>query len=373
MSPFRAKGERIYKVYVPTQAGGLKIRTTETSHRGTADAIGRMVEALGPRGTRDWELLGAVTMTPARLSLGTLYDYYRSNTLAALRAQLNDVDLQPTVERWRTWLEDRVKPETRERYRTHLATLHQDKVWLRSTLTTEAIEQWLSGRAVSGPTKRKYFAAISSFVSYALSVKALRENPLLELSAPPANHPRTDFLELVDVLRVVEASAEPYRSLFALLYGTAIDLSVALTLERRHVDSTSREIRAAGTKTYNRDRICLVAEWAWPYVERLCRGKLPAARLFEGISRWTASDVHRDTLVALGLRAKGADVDGLRLHDARHHWAVRMIRAGTPIEVVSRQLGHKDGTLALKVYGRFVPRTEERQKWERKASEGEAR
>ena len=37
------------------------------------------------------------------------------------------------------------------------------------------------------------------------------------------------------------------------------------------------------------------------------------------------SDVHRERLRALGLA-------GYRLHDSRHHWAVRTVRAGMPLE-----------------------------------------
>jgi hypothetical protein len=71
--------------------------------------------------------------------------------------------------------------------------------------------------------------------------------------------------------------------------------------------------------------------------------------------------VHRERLRALGL-------EGFRLHDARHHWAVRMARAGAPFELIARQLGHRDVAMVAKVYGRFKPDTEERDRWERIAA-----
>ena len=58
---------------------------------------------------------------------------------------------------------------------------------------------------------------------------------------------------------------------------------------------------------------------------------------------------------------------GYRLHDARHHWAVRMARAGAPFELIARQLGHRDVAMVAKVYGRFKPDSEERDRWERMA------
>jgi integrase len=53
------------------------------------------------------------------------------------------------------------------------------------------------------------------------------------------------------------------------------------------------------------------------------------------------------------------------LRDHRHTWAVRAVRSGGPIGAVAEQLGHSDGgILALKVYGRFAPKQEERARWE---------
>jgi len=45
----------------------------------------------------------------------------------------------------------------------------------------------------------------------------------------------------------------------------------------------------------------------------------PGEQVFRGVDRWDAGEHHRERLKALGL-------EGYRLHDARHHWAVRMAR-----------------------------------------------
>jgi Phage integrase family len=88
---------------------------------------------------------------------------------------------------------------------------------------------------------------------------------------------------------------------------------------------------------------------------------MPGERLFRGIHRWAAGDAHRQRLHALGLL-------DYRLHDSRHHWAVRMVRAGMPLELVARQLGHRDVVMVAKVYGRFVPNHQERDRWEHAAA-----
>jgi hypothetical protein len=68
-------------------------------------------------------------------------------------------------------------------------------------------------------------------------------------------------------------------------------------------------------------------------------------------------DVHRNRPVALGLPHH-------RVHDARHFYAIRAVRAGTPYELVARQLGHADVQMVARVYGRYAPRSDERDRWE---------
>jgi hypothetical protein len=58
-----------------------------------------------------------------------------------------------------------------------------------------------------------------------------------------------------------------------------------------------------------------------------------------------------------------------RVHDARHFYAIRAVRAGTPYELVARELGHADVQMVARVYGRFAPRSDERDRWERIAAE----
>jgi integrase len=48
--------------------------------------------------------------------------------------------------------------------------------------------------------------------------------------------------------------------------------------------------------------------------------------------------------------------------DQRHSYAVRAARAGTPAELIARQLGHAYAVLVLKVYGRFMPSQQDRDK-----------
>jgi len=136
------------------------------------------------------------------------------------------------------------------------------------------------------------------------------------------------------------------RALFALLYGTGAEVSVALKLNRGEADFVAKEIRAAGTKTHTRDRMARVADWAWPIFWGYAKGHLPTARLWrETLTRFTVSDWHRET-------GKELKLPVYPLKNARHHWAVMRIRAGVPIHTLQAQLGHSPAKLTVDSYGR---------------------
>jgi integrase len=155
-----------------------------------------------------------------------------------------------------------------------------------------------------------------------------------------------------------------------LLYGKAIEVCTALKLTRADVWEATKEIRAAGTKAHSRDRVCRVADSAWDVVWEHCRRVFPTAGLWPAEwNRWTVSDWRREkvgydeeTKTGLNLPCRYS------LHCARDHWAVCASRAGTPVAIIQAQLGHGSPMLTLTKYGRFLPSTADREKWEIEAT-----
>jgi integrase len=363
MSPHRPKSRTIWRVKVPTRHGWVD-RSTGSRDKSIAKAMDRMLEDLGPRGKRSWDLLDRVA--DSTLTLGRLYDAWRLADLDTLRAELADVDLGPFIPRWQDYLVGRVSDGERDRYLHHVRGLAgvEGTPFPRSSVTSSRLEAWLTGLPVGPSTQRKYHAALSSFLTYCRAVHRLFDrDPMADLAPPPANAPRVEYYDLPEVRRILGASPEPWQSLYALLYGTAIEVTTALDLRRRDVDLQAREIRARGTKAHNRDRIASIASWSLPWITRLVADKLPDAPLFPKMDRWRANKKHAAVAKELELRV-------LRVHDARHHWAVRQLRAGVPIELVSRQLGHANAVMALRIYGRFIPTTADRHAWDAKVEAG---
>jgi hypothetical protein len=208
----------------------------------------------------------------------------------------------------------------------------------------------------------------------------------LKISPPKRGKPRDRHLETGDVLRLIAAFAdeknEPLRHFAetqgidicdlqgfnALLNGAGVEVSVALALTVRDVHLDVKEVRAPGTKTHNRDRVIRVAEWAMPYVAACVEGRAPHEKLFPTIrDRWIANDAFTLAIAPL-VEAEPKTFGNYWMRDARHTYAVRAIRAGTPPLVVAKQLGHVDATLVLKVYGVYAPTGAERDHWEQAAS-----
>jgi integrase len=359
--PFRRPNSSHWYLELATPGGSIR-KSTGTPDRATARSIERALHELAHR--RAWDLLNA--MIDDRITVGDLYDAVRNRTEDALRAKLNDVDLEPLIAAWVAVQQADVAPDTMAHYLHVVRTLIvPGKPFPRSQFTAAALEDWLARHKGKSGTRRKAHAAMSQFAKFLVRRRIIAGNPMRDVEAPRPGKPRCRWLEVPDLMRLADAQPAPYRVLSALFGGSGIEVSVALGLRARDVDHPRREVRAAGTKTHARDRIVRVAEWAWPYLEEHCRQLLPNAPLFPHCDRWRAQDHHKAACEALG-------IEDYRVHDQRHSYAVRAARAGTPAELIARQLGHADAILVLKVYGRFMPSQQERDKWERIAAQQDA-
>lgn len=349
---------------------GWRLMSTRTPDRSLARKIEEMWEALATE-HRAWDCLEPVLQR--QMKVGALFDLWRDagRKVEELRRRLNDVDLEPLVADFLTVHGKKVKPDSLAHVEFHVrALVPAGKRFPRSQVTIEYLTTQLYAYAGKPGTVRKVHSDWSVFFAYLTDVRMLYErNPMERVARPPAARPLVRFYELDVVERIVSAQpTDERRALFALLYGTGIEISVALALTRADLFEKRKEVRAAGTKTHTRDRMARVADWAWPTVWAHAKTLLPAAALFAGVpSRYTSSDWHAATTGAKGLNL----TEQYPMYNARHHWAVRQLRAGAPIKLVQEQLGHASPTLTLTTYGQFRPSGSDRDRWEEAATEYE--
>jgi integrase len=50
-----------------------------------------------------------------------------------------------------------------------------------------------------------------------------------------------------------------------------------------------------------------------------------------------------------------AELRQIRIHDLRHSYATHLLQAAAPATYVSRQLGHADASITLRVYAHYLP------------------
>ena len=381
--PYHNGNRKTWIVTLPTRDGGRKRVSTGTTHRPTANRFEKMISDLGPNGTRAWDLLDRVAA--GNLKLGAVFDAWNAGTLDALRAKLNDVDIEPFVALFLKRHSDRVSLNTVENYEQKLRLLiPKGKPFLRSSFTASTLDSFITNydgripvkrkpgsppakrKDISSPTKRKVHAALSQFAKYLVRHAGLEHNPLRDIDPPPSNPPRIRYLEIVELLKLVETQREPFRTFAALLAGTGIDASTALPLKRRDLNEEVFEFRAPGTKSHTRDRVVGVAEWARRFVTDHVQALKPDDLLFPGVTVEQARKSHQAACMLCG-------IDEYTQKDHRHTYAVRAIRAGTPAEIVARQLGHRNTAMVTEVYARFAPNQEERAKWEKLAAANDAK
>ena len=349
--PFRRKGRKTWYFQARTRSGAFKQRSTGTENLRLAKEFEKMWEALS-REERAWDILDPVL--DGTLPIGSLHDVYieTRRNLPAIRRRLNDFNHNDRAQEYLTYY------ASLARRADTVAHVRSALEWLflpgERTPASSVSAAWLSERLsqypASNSTRRKVRSEWNGYFEWLTNVRELIEaNPMARVKAPARPNLPIAFYELDQVERIVGAQpTEERRALFALMYGTGIEVSTALALTRDHVLPNTKEVRAPGTKAHTRDRTVRVSDWAWSVFWDFARPRL-YGKLFSAKTRYTASDWHRQTVRSLELP------EVLPLKNARHHWAATRLRAGASFQLVQRQLGHASPALTLNTYGRFMP------------------
>lgn len=342
---------------IPRLTGGSTQRSLGTTDASTAKRIGQFVDwCVGSH--QQW-LLAA--MADGHVPVLNAYTAYLELRLPAFIADAqggdSDPDLEPYIDRWIAEMGRVNKPSAvvRKKYVAQVRTfIPAGATFRRSTLKRPAIRAWLQGLGIGQPNR--YRAALSAFCAFLVVEEVLEFNPVAAVPATKEADPRTRHLTPAEAEIVVQAlpSARD-RALQALLICTAADVESGLAVTFRDVDRGARTVHIRGTKKAWRDRTCYVYDrWTalWDtYVESYLRANpgLPAAAVFPGPEYDGTWKIFKRSMEEAGI------VD-YTMKDHRHTWAVQAFRDQLPLHAISGQLGHRDPVMALKVYGKYVPR-----------------
>lgn len=368
---FRRKGRKTYEFQAVQRDGRFRLTSSGTTNK----ALGGHIEGMWNRLARTHRAFDLLERVGRELTIGELYDHWEAakQQVEEVRRRLDDRNVEAEVASWSArYAAD--YPDAAMRALDHVRWLLPvgeprpvsavTPDWLREQLYAYTDHD---GKSVARNTRRKIHAHWSVFFDHCVKAGLFPVSPMSLVDRPPKQERPIRFHDQATAERIVAAQPTGFRRcLFALAYGAAIEASPLVALHRRDVDVAAHEVRVHGTKAVTRHRVCLIADWAWPHVEAHIRHMLPDAPLFPGLHRSTVSHWHLGTERTL-------KIPELRLHEARHHWAVRMLRIGTPVAVVQHQLGHGNADITLRVYGPFMPDGADRRAWEAKASKAAAK
>jgi len=280
-----------------------------------------------------------------------------------VQSRIEARDLLPLIDEWACDMARRGAPSqvTIDRY---VAVLHAlfagERAVSRRTITAE----WLSGRLASVRNAHKARVAFHLWWKWLRVRGHVDGDPMQGVPSSPAPRPRDRWIPGTTLRALLDAIAPKYRDAIELAYATGIEVTPLLALRAEDVRLDERLIYARGTKTKFRTRWVRVADYAWPTVERLVAASVArGGRLFPTMNRHTVSKAHSVAAAKIGEA-------GLQLRDARHAFCVRLIKAGVPLGVVARQMGHASLQMVSQVYGQYAPDAAEMGRWETVASAG---
>ncbi len=268
---------------------------------------------------------------------------------------------------------------TLERIERHFAD------WKPRPLTAidlKLVEDWKTERFAAGmkpSTVRRDLAALSGVLSRAVKRKVLVANPVLEIDKPKIDRlPKVRYLDKDEEQRLRAALAERDAEMIAaresanrwrrqrkqeplpalphfgdhlsaavlLSLNTGLRRGELLALKWANIDFRQKHLTVEGTDAKSGDtrHIPLNTE-ALDVLKRWKEQRTDEQRVFPIATGFKS---------AWGALLERANITAFRWHDQRHHFASRLVQAGTPLNTVRELLGH--GSLAMTLrYAHLAP------------------
>ncbi len=237
-----------------------------------------------------------------------------------------------------------------------------------------------AGQPLSPATIRRIHGILRRALQQAVRWGWIGANPAASASPPRVNAPdirtpRPD--EVADLFRAVgddpefaaylmlSAISGARRSEVIALHWSDIDLEHASMTIRRAIVVGPNGLVEKDTKTHSVHRVALdggTVQMLAGYRDYIhtradqCRVELRPDCLVFATDVEMLAPCYPDSVSRRFRRAcERAGVEGVRLHDLRHHVATRLLSAGVDVRTVAGRLGHQDAATTLNVYSHFVP------------------
>lgn len=352
--PFRVSEKNSYKTDISWNGKTLRAGCG-TMDLKEACAIEEMIRVL--KRNRQDDILIAIMNRD--LKLGRAYTLYTQGklTTAALAIETS-VDVVPLIDEWLTGIRHMnggTVPRTPADSARHLREILGDS-FRASDFNSKNLGNRLRKLTLTGSTRNRYHTSLSVFAKFLVEQQAIERNPLRDVSRFKENGGREVWFDTHDDAKALVMSLpNPFRAVVALALSCGTEKQAIWRLRRRGFTTGAKPtVHAHGGKKPWRNRVIIPTDrWMWGIFEEYARDFLPNVLIFGNVVYEHTLDSIKEAMKESGLgeldHAPGT------LHDMRHIYAVLALKDGMPLHLVARQLGHRDTTLAQKLYGRFVP------------------
>ena len=264
-----------------------------------------------------------------------------------------------------------LKPSTRVSYeqtfRLHILPAFTGK--RLEQITPLDVQAWIDDLTASGmnpSTVARCFRNFRGCMKQAEAWELINKAPTVKINLPRKDNNELEFLDVENILRLLEAAREPERVLFAVLAMSGLRLGEGLALRWRDVDFEMRAIKVTRAWNYHggfQEPKTATSRRAVPLIDALADilrdyyhgNGHPALDdlLFthDGSRPLDPANVRKRFLEAL-------DAAGLRrvtIHSLRHSYASLLLSYGASVKAVQNALGHASATMTLNVYSHFIP------------------
>jgi integrase len=222
----------------------------------------------------------------------------------------------------------------------------------------EAYQRDRLADGIKGSSINRIVVVVRQVLGYGVAMGLLSVNPLAKPPLLPESPPRRPILESSEEVALLEAcSTDWLRFLVRVLLSSGCRVSEVLALTFRDVDLERGTFIIRMSKSGESREVPIHPSIHAELKER--RG-LPDAHVItkadgtrpslSGVDQAFRRAVNRATAPDVPAEKRIRQRD-LRIHDLRHVFAIRAIASGLTAFEIGRILGHKDGSMVMRVYG----------------------
>ena len=229
------------------------------------------------------------------------------------------------------------------------------------------VQAWVNDLAesdLSPPTVGKCFRYFRACMKQAEAWGKIDKAPTVKINLPRPSYEEMTFLEYSEIVRVLNVTEEPEKTLFSVLAFSGLRLGEALALRWKDIDFGVSRIRVARswslgeftspkTKTSKRNvkMMPVLEKVLIEHRQRQGRPQQDALLFsFDGTQPLDPANVRKRFLEALD----AAGVGHCTLHSLRHSYASLMLSVGTSVKDLQNALGNASATITLNVYSHLM-------------------